>query len=379
MCSVIGSDMELTLCQQNGTSVHSFWLDYKPVVEEYLPAALFTSVYSMLPIFEYHPWVFSLIGSTVIGLSGIFPLLVIPIEEEENFDLNGAGKRTLKVLLSFAVGCLLGDVFLHLLPEVWIEQTEIDGHPSMNKGLWILAGLLIFIVLEKIFAFLQENEEEKETEKSSAQQHSEMSTTKTGVTNGFVSQHHNNNNYTDKNIESNGHLENDSLSLPKNTNPPRQRTTSIHVSGYLNLMANSFDNFTHGLAVGGSFLVSLPHGLLTTFAILLHEIPHEVGDFAILLRSGFTRWDAAKAQVSTASAGIIGALTAVALSGGTGSIEARTSWMLPFTAGGFLHIALVTVLPDLLKEDNPKESFTQLASLLLGIGVMAALNIIVEE
>lgn len=85
-------------------------------------------------------------------------------------------------------------------------------------------------------------------------------------------------------------------------------------------MANSFDNFTHGLAVGGSFLVSFPHGVLTTFAILLHEIPHEVGDFAILLRSGFSRWDAARAQIVTASTGIMGALTAVALSGATSAV-----------------------------------------------------------
>ena len=58
------------------------------------------------------------------------------------------------------------------------------------------------------------------------------------------------------------------------------------ITGYLNLMANGIDNFTHGLAVAGSFLVSTRVGLLTTTAILLHEIPHEVADFAILLRAG---------------------------------------------------------------------------------------------
>ena len=50
----------------------------------------------------------------------------------------------------------------------------------------------------------------------------------------------------------------------------------IQTSGYLNLLANCIDNFTHGLAVGGSYLVSLRVGVLTTIAILLHEIPHEV-------------------------------------------------------------------------------------------------------
>lgn len=57
-----------------------------------------------------------------------------------------------------------------------------------------------------------------------------------------------------------------------------------HISGYLNLMANSIDNFTHGLAIGGSFCISFKIGVLSTFAILVHEIPHEVGDFAILLK-----------------------------------------------------------------------------------------------
>lgn len=89
-----------------------------------------------------------------------------------------------------------------------------------------------------------------------------------------------------------------------------------HITGYLNLMANVIDNFTHGLAIGGSFLVSLRLGVLTTFAILIHEIPHEVGDFAILLRSGFNRWDAARAQLVTASGGIFGAMSAVIFSGG---------------------------------------------------------------
>lgn len=89
----------------------------------------------------------------------------------------------------------------------------------------------------------------------------------------------------------------------------------FQVAGYLNLMANCIDNFTHGLAVGGSFLLSARVGALTTFAILIHEVPHEVGDFAILLRAGFSRWDAAKAQLCTASSGLIGSLAAIAFSG----------------------------------------------------------------
>ena len=66
-------------------------------------------------------------------------------------------------------------------------------------------------------------------------------------------------------------------------------SNSKKVIGYLNLLANCIDNFIHGLAVASSFLRSFKLGLTTLFAILVHEIPHEFGDFAILLNSGFSR------------------------------------------------------------------------------------------
>ena len=125
------------------------------------------------------------------------------------------------------------------------------------------------------------------------------------------------------------------------------------IIGYLNLAANCIDNFIHGLAVASrwvinftwttinlkfrSFLASFKMGLITTFAILIHEIPHEVGDFAILLKSGFSRWEAGKAQMWTASVGMLGALAALSLDS-VKSLEARTAWILPFSAGGFLNI-----------------------------------------
>lgn len=118
---------------------------------------------------------------------------------------------------------------------------------------------------------------------------------------------------------------------------------------------------------------------LIKFSFKVHEIPHEVGDFAILLRSGFSRWDAAKAQLLTATAGLLGALVAIGGTGVTSAMEARTSWIMPFTAGGFLHIALVTVLPDLLQETNTKESIKQFAALILGIAVMAGMTILFES
>jgi solute carrier family 39 (zinc transporter), member 13 len=76
---------------------------------------------------------------------------------------------------------------------------------------------------------------------------------------------------------------------------------------------------------------------------------------------------------------LLGALVAIGGSGVTSAMEARTSWIMPFTAGGFLHIALVTVLPDLLNEPEPKESIKQFGALILGILVMGVLTALLEH
>merc|ERR1711874_798868 len=188
------------------------------------------------------------------------------------------------------------------------------GHITL--GLWILGGILTFLILEKIFEYTEEI---------------------------------------------------------KNTNNNKECVKNKKIIGYLNLLANCIDNFIHGLAVASSFLASFKMGLITTFAILIHEIPHEVGDFAILLKSGFSRWEAGKAQIWTASVGMLGALAALSLDS-VHSMEVRTSWILPFSAGGFLNIALVSVLPELVSETDPKEGMKQLGCIFLGIWVMGIMT-----
>jgi len=280
-----------------------------------------------------------------VGLSGLFPLLVLPVNDSISLK-TGPGSKHLRLLLSFSVGGMLGDVFLHVLPEVWISSKDRHGN-WIRDGWWVLAGLLVFIIVEKLFSL---SDDDNETI------HNKMSTDINSV----------NNNHKEL-----GKTKSDNGTIAKGKN-------HIQISGYLNLLANCIDNFTHGLAVGGSFLISPRVGLFTTLAILVHEIPHEVGDFAILLKSGFSRWEAACAQVYTASAGIFGALTAIYCSGVTSDVEAKTSWIMPFTAGGFLHISLVTVLPELLLEENPKESIKQFTLIIAGIIIMFVMSNIFE-
>lgn len=307
---------------------------YKEIMLDMLPEGLALDASCL-------PWLGALLGSLMVGFSGVLPLMVIPMDQTDNLK-HGDSANKLKVLLSFAVGGMLGDVFLHSLPEIWANDVARNGgtQPSLGSGLLILTGLIVFVITEKVFSVITQLSE-------------------TAFDDAPPTEKLNNN--------TKGSEEKNAVDDNKK-----------HITGYLNLIANMIDNFTHGLSLGGAFLVSFRLGCLTTFAILVHEIPHEVGDFAILLKSGFSRWDAAKFQLFTAGGGLVGSLAAIAFSGASNSIEARTSWILPFTAGTFLHIGLVTVLPDLLKEEDPKESFKQLVALLLGITMMACMSTILE-
>ncbi|XP_034486138.1 zinc transporter ZIP13 homolog [Drosophila innubila] len=344
-----------------------FGMIYSNLVNQYMP--------EYIKSLEYTPWVFSLLGSIVIGLSGIFPLFIIPSNEKlakEGYK-DPSESKFLRVLLSFAVGGLLGDVFLHLLPEAWEgDNQNSDGHPSLRSGMWVLSGILIFTIVEKIFSGYTSADEENPQPKC------------VEIANCLLRRHGGKLPEGQTSDSCGGACDIEDVGKvcflrEREQKAKVQKEQPKKVAGYLNLLANSIDNFTHGLAVAGSFLVSFRHGVLATFAILLHEIPHEVGDFAILLRSGFSRWDAARAQLLTAGAGLLGALVAIGGSGVTSAMEARTSWIMPFTAGGFLHISLVTVLPDLLKEEERKESVKQLLALVFGIALMALMTMLFEH
>lgn len=140
------------------------------------------------------------------------------------------------------------------------------------------------------------------------------------------------------------------------------------MAGYLNLAADFTHNFTDGLAIGASYLVSINVGMVTTLTILLHEFPHEIGDFAILIQSGCSKRRAMMLQLVTAVGALLGTFVGlVAESAGSGT---ATLWILPFTAGGFIYIALVSVLPELLEDTTMWQTVKELVALVIGVGLM---------
>ena len=142
----------------------------------------------------------------------------------------------------------------------------------------------------------------------------------------------------------------------------------IKVAGYLNLAADFTHNFTDGLAIGASYLVSVNVGLLvTTATILIHEVPHEIGDFAILMQSGYPKRKAMLLQLSTATGAMIGTLCGL-LADSISTVA--TMWILPFTAGGFIYIATVSVIPELLENTSIWQSIKEILAMFVGVAMM---------
>ena len=146
-----------------------------------------------------------------------------------------------------------------------------------------------------------------------------------------------------------------------------------HPLGIMNLVGDGFHNFIDGLIIGGSYLVSIPLGFSTTIAIILHEVPQEIGDFGILLHAGFSKAKALLLNFASALTAVLGAVVAIMIGAKIGGF---TEFLVPFTAGGFIYIAGSDLIPELQKECAPSKSFFQFIALVLGIGIMVTLTFV---
>lgn len=143
-----------------------------------------------------------------------------------------------------------------------------------------------------------------------------------------------------------------------------------HALGFMNLIGDGFHNLIDGMIIAGSYLVNIELGIATTLAVILHEIPQEIGDFGILLYAGFSKKKALIFNFISALAAFLGVIIAISLDS---VVENFSSFIIPFTAGGFIYIAGSDLIPELHKETKPFKSFIQLISLILGILLMFGL------
>jgi len=206
-------------------------------------------------------------------------------------------------LVSLAVGSLFGDVFFHLLPQIYTSAG--DGFLS---AVFIIAGILIFFILEKFLRW----------------RHIHIA-------------------------------------------PDNQ---SVKPMAYTNLVGDALHNFIDGMLVTASYMVSPELGLATTITVILHEIPQEIGDFGVLIHSGFTPKKALAFNFLSAVSSFLGVILVVLLSR---EAESFVNLLIPITAGGFIYIAGSDLIPELHHKSDLKTSVYQMVFMLTGIVIMALL------
>ena len=244
-----------------------------------------------------------------------------------------AGRRLLPHFVSYATGALLGAALLALLPEA-MEGVGPDGAHAIGAAM--LVGLGVFFNIEKLVLWWHTH----------ANGHGHEA-------HGHASDAHDHNHAHDHG-HSHDHGGHD-----------HGRAAA---SGVLVIIGDSVHNALDGVLIAAAFLTSFPLGLVTTFAVAAHEIPHRVGDFAILVHSGMSRGRALIMNMATGLTSIIGGVAAYfGLQRAIGALP----YALALAAAGFLYIAVAGLIPGLHRRADPRTSLAQVILMGLGVGTIA--------
>ncbi|KAJ5634660.1 Zinc/iron permease [Penicillium herquei] len=343
-------------------------------------ASLTSQIFSVL--FPGSPAVNSLLATLYISGPPNFLLALCP----PNID-----PSSLSVMVAFAVGGLLGDTLFHLLPEIFLGEDSPDHvsfvmvEPNKNLllGLGIMVGFFTFVAMDKTLRIVTGGEGGHDHSHGHAHTDNTTALTTSAET-------------SDKstgNLKQRKSATGSTDSAPTE-NEEKEINPSVKLGGYLNLIADFTHNITDGLALSSSFYASPTIGATTTVAVFFHEIPHEVGDFALLIQSGFSKRKAMGAQFVTAVGAFLGTFIGIAVQefGGNGVMlddspapgiwGTSLTWgdmLLPFTAGTFLYVGTVAVIPELLETGKDKgveirKTITQFLAVALGAGIMLAIS-----
>ncbi|OAQ71287.1 imidazoleglycerol-phosphate dehydratase [Pochonia chlamydosporia 170] len=335
------------------------------------PSSFTTRAFAVL--FPGSPAVNALLATLYISGPPNFLLALCPT----NID-----PSSLSVMVAFAVGGLLGDTLFHLLPEIFLGEDEADRarfvlvEPNRNLvlGLAILVGFMTFVAMDKGLRIATGGAGHDHSHGHAHGGDAKAVATGADTGNGEVRS------------RKKGKGKKEVVQEEKEINP------SVKLGGYLNLIADFTHNITDGLAMSASFYASPTIGATTTVAVFFHEIPHEVGDFALLVQSGFSKRAAMASQFVTALGALMGTLIGIAIQefgGGNTDGEASMArnaglwgtsltWgdmLLPFTAGTFLYVGTVAVIPELLetgpnKMQELRKTLVQFSAVAVGAGIM---------
>jgi zinc and cadmium transporter len=214
-------------------------------------------------------------------------------------------------MVSYAVGAMLAAAFLHLLPEAFMQADSIEGLFAVT-----LAGVLAFFLLEKAALWRHR--------------------------------------HADAESGDSGHAH------------PGSRSAA-----FLILIGDGFHNFVDGVLIAAAFLTAGPLGIAATLAIIAHEIPQEIGDFMVLLNSGYSRRTALTLNLASSLAAVAGGIV-----GFFALDHARhaTPYVLALAAASFIYIAVADLIPDLHRTRDGRGTVWQIALVAAGVATIALMH-----
>jgi len=251
-----------------------------------------------------------LVESLVYALGAVMAISVISLIGAFTISLDEKTlDRILSVVISFSAGTILGVAYFDLLPEATALVDE------SIRYLVVAGGFMAFFVLERTIYW----------------------------------------------FHGHGHIRGAGTSVTLSANSGK---ASVKGFVYLNLIGDFIHNFTDGAVIAVSFLVDISLGVATTIAVIFHEIPQEIGDFAVLVYGGLKKRIALGLNFVSALAAVAGAIVGYILAE---SIEAFTGLSIAFAAGGFFYLAAAELIPEMQVEANFRKSVIQFVFFVVGL------------
>lgn len=264
-------------------------------------------------------------------------------------------KSAVPMLISFAIGAMLGAVFLEILPEA-IEAGAKNNQSIQQITGTVLIGILLFFALEKLVIWRHCHGD-----------HCEVHAV-----------------HTAEDCPENNAAENKVIEVPalvqaepqtkyraasSGTQAARMlKTTHSHDhserSGMMIMIGDTFHNFVDGILIASAFMVDVKVGIVTSIAIIAHEIPQEVGDFLILLHSGYSKKRAFLFNLVSSFATLVGGVAAYF------ALQTLQTWVptiLSLAAASLLYVSVADLIPSLHKRTELRASISQLSLILCGV------------
>ncbi|KAM9095664.1 zinc transporter ZIP6 isoform 3-T4 [Sarcophilus harrisii] len=360
-------------------------------------------------------WIGGFIAISIISFLSLLGVILVPLMNRVFF------KFLLSFLVALAVGTLSGDAFLHLLPHSHASHHHSHNHEdqplqasrgplfshlsSQNieestyfdstwKGLTALGGLYFMFLAEHLITLIKqfkdkkkktqkkpESDDEMEIKKQLSKYESQLSTNEEKLdtderqSDDLIHHHHDYHHILHHHHHQNHHPHSHSQRYSRE----ELKDAGIATLAWMVIMGDGLHNFSDGLAIGAAFTEGLSSGLSTSVAVFCHELPHELGDFAVLLKAGMTVKQAVLYNALSAMLAYLGMATGIFIGH---YAENVSMWIFALTAGLFMYVALVDMVPEMLHNDASDHGCSrwgyfllQNAGILLGFGIMLLISV----